>query len=102
MTDYGLNFGFRRTLGDASVREGRYRVPKTGDFYQGDLVTIDHAAPGFVKKAAADAKIEPGVTGFLIQEFELASIYEPGDVDSHFRGKTRNTGAPSPSARSSP
>lgn len=95
MASYGRNFGFRRSGGDAATREGRFRVPATGDFHQGDLVTIDPANPGFLKKAAAGAQPEPGVTGFLIQEFELDSVYAPGkdqlaNVDSNFRGKVKN------------
>ena len=69
MSDYGQNFGFRRS--DEHLRsgnEGRFRVPKTGVFKQGDLVTIDTANPGYVKKADANANLEPGFTGILIQE----------------------------------
>lgn len=68
-SDYGLNFGFRRS--DESMRsgtEGRLKVPATGTFHQGDLVTFDPANPGFMKLAAANAPIEPGFTGLLIQE----------------------------------
>lgn len=69
MSDYGLNFGFRRS--DESMRsgnEGRLKVPATGTFKQGDLVTFDPANPGYIKHAAANAPIEPGYTGLLIQE----------------------------------
>lgn len=94
MATYGRNFGFRRSGGDAATREGRYRVPESGDFFQGDLVTIDYANPGYLKKAPAGAAIVPGVTGLLVQEFELDSIYEPGrglsNIDSNFRGKAKN------------
>jgi len=68
-SDYGLNFGFRRS--DESMRsgtEGRLKVPATGTYKQGDLVTFDPANPGFIKKAAANSPIEPGFTGLLIQE----------------------------------
>lgn len=68
-SDYGRNFGFRRS--DESMlsgREGRLRVPATGTYLQGDLVTFDPANPGFIKKADANTPIEPGYTGFLIQE----------------------------------
>lgn len=90
MSNYGLNFGFRRSGGDSAVREGRFRVPKTGTFRQGEIVTIDPAAPGFVKKAAAGAAIVPGVTGLLIQhDAWQESIYEAGEVDSHGKGGVR-------------
>lgn len=68
-SDYGLNFGFRRS--DESMRsgtEGRQKVPATGTFYQGSLVTFDAANPGFIKQAPANSAIEPGFTGLLIQE----------------------------------
>lgn len=90
MADYGKNFGFRRTLGDSSVREGRYKVPATGTFHQGDLVTIDEANPGYIRLADAGATFVPGQTGLLIQEFELDSIYAVGDIDSHTRGIAKN------------
>jgi hypothetical protein len=69
-SDYGLNFGFRRS--DESMlsgREGRLKVPVAAtDWKQGDFVTFDPANPGFMKKAAADTPIEPGYSGFVIQE----------------------------------
>lgn len=68
-SDYGLNFGFRRS--DEHLRtgtEGRMTVPATGTFTQGDLVSIDPANPGFMKLAAANAPIQPGFTGLIIQE----------------------------------
>jgi len=68
-SDYGFNFGFRRS--DESMRsgtEGRLKVPATGTFKQGDLVTFDPANPGYIKKAAANSPIEAGFTGLLIQE----------------------------------
>lgn len=68
-SDYGLNFGFRRS--DESMRsgtEGRQKVPAAGAFTQGDLVTFDPAAPGFIKMAAANDPVLPGFTGLLIQE----------------------------------
>ena len=91
-SDYGLNFGFRRS--DETMRsgnEGRQKVPATGTFYQGDLVELDPANPGFIKKSAADAPIEPGFRGLLIQEEGWdAGIYEAPPGDSFTRGKVRN------------
>lgn len=69
MSDYGYNFGFRRS--DESMRsgnEGRLKVPAAGTFHQGDVVTFDPANPGYIKMAAAATPIEPGFTGLLIQE----------------------------------
>jgi hypothetical protein len=90
MADYGLNFGFRRTGGDSATREGRYRVPATGVFHQGDLVTIDAAAPGFIKLAPAGTGFQSGITGLLVQEFELYSVYTGAELDSHMRGVAKN------------
>lgn len=90
MSNYGLNFGFRRSGGDAATREGRYRVPATGTFRIGDLVVIDDATPGFIKKAEAGDGVIPGVSGFLIQHDAWASsIHEVAEVDSHGKGKAR-------------
>lgn len=66
---YGPNFGFRRSDESmASGTEGRQRVPATGTYKIGELVELDPAAPGFIKRSAADAPIEPGFRGLLIQE----------------------------------
>lgn len=81
MSDYGLNFGFRRS--EPNVREGRLRVPAEGDFFQGDLVTYDEANGGFLKKAPADTQPQAGFTGLLIQE-------EGWDV-SHFAAPVRDS-----------
>jgi len=93
MADYGLNFGFRRSGGDDTVREGRYRVPAGVTVYhQGDLVTIDTAGTDTLTLATAGDRFEPGVCGFLIQEHEMFSIYEVElgrHDDSSFRGVAR-------------
>lgn len=93
MSDYGLNFGFRRSGDDSAVREGRYRVP-VGEtvYHQGDLVTIDTSEEDLLTLAAAGARMEPGVTGLLIQEHELFSIHEVElgrHDDSSYRGVAR-------------
>ncbi len=93
-SDYGLNFGFRRS--DESMRsgtEGRLKVPAVGTFYQGDVVTFDPANPGFLKKAAANDPILAGYTGLLIQEEGWDfSIYQAGPtIDSFQRGLVRNS-----------
>lgn len=91
-SDYGLNFGFRRS--DETMRsgnEGRQKVPATGTFYQGDVVELDPANPGFIKKSAADAPIAVGFRGLLIQEEGWdAGIYEAAPGDSFTRGRVRN------------
>lgn len=89
MSDYGLNFGFRRD--EPSVKEGRQKVPATGDFYIGDLVTHDTENPGFVKKAPENARFEGGYTGLLIQEEGWQTSYFGAEVvDSFGRGKALN------------
>lgn len=89
MSDYGLNFGFRRS--EPSVREGRLRVPLTGTLYQGDLVTYDKDAPGFLKLAAATSALQPGFTGLLEQEegWDISAFGAP-NVDSFSKGKALN------------
>lgn len=89
MSDYGLNFGFRRS--EPSVREGRLRVPAAGDFFQGDLVTYDSANPGFLKKADADTKPQAGFVGLLVQEEGWDQSYFAAPVrDSNDKGKALN------------
>ncbi len=101
-SDYGLNFGFRRS--DESMlsgREGRLRVPAfdptspatiaATTFKQGDLVTFDPANPGFIKKAAANTPIQPGYTGFLIQEDAWdVGIHENQVINSWDLGDVKN------------
>lgn len=76
-SDYGLNFGFRRS--DESVRtsEGRFKTPTTGAaLLIGTAVQIDPATPGYLKVCAAAAPIVPGVAGVLVQEeSHWGSIY---------------------------
>ncbi len=90
MSDYGKNFGFRRS--EPSVREGRLSVPATGDFYQGDLVTYDPANAGQLKRAGAGAAVVAGFTGLLIQEegWDVSAFGAPV-VDSNSKGKALNS-----------
>lgn len=67
-SDYGLNFGFRRSDESMAIREGRQKVPSVGTFRQGECVVIDPANPGFLKRAAANEPAIPGYSGMLIQE----------------------------------
>ena len=91
-SDYGVNFGFRKS--DESVRnsEGRYRTPITGAvLLQGTLVTIDNAAPGFLKVAPANSPLLTGITGLLLQEeAQFRTVYENpiADIDSFYLGVT--------------
>lgn len=89
MSDYGKNFGFRRS--EPSYREGRLGVPDTGDFLQGDLVTLDPANPGKLKRAAAGDPVVGGYTGLLIQEEGWdVSTFGAQVVDSNNKGKVLN------------
>jgi hypothetical protein len=83
-SDYGLNFGFRRSDESVRVSEGRFRTPATGNaLLMGTAVQIDAAAPGFLKVCAANAPIVPGVAGLLLQEeVHIRGIYDLDVIDS--------------------
>jgi hypothetical protein len=75
-SDYGLNFGFRRSDESVRVSEGRFKTPSGSAFKFGTLVEIDPAAPGYLKQAAKDAVLVTGFRGLLIQEeHHIDSIY---------------------------
>jgi hypothetical protein len=82
-SDYGLNFGFRRSDESMAIREGRLKVPAAGVFKQGECVVFDPANPGFLKRGAANEKAVAGYSGMLIQE-EIwdRSIYGRQVLDS--------------------
>jgi hypothetical protein len=90
-SDYGRNFGFRRS--DESVRtsEGRFRTPATGAaLLIGTAVTIDPANKGYLKVAPASSDVVPGVTGLLVQEeSHWSSIYEVHVLDSFALGTAK-------------
>lgn len=67
-SDYGRNFGFRRSDETMAIREGRQKVPASGTFVQGECVVIDPANPGFIKRGAANEPAVPGYSGMLVQE----------------------------------
>lgn len=68
-SDYGLNFGFRRSDEVNATREGRYKTPATGTaLLLGTAVQIDPATPGYLKKCAANAAPVTGLSGLLVQE----------------------------------
>lgn len=82
-SDYGLNFGFRRSDETMAIREGRQKVPAAGTFKQGDCVVIDPANPGFLKKGAAGEDAVSGWSGLLVQEEVWdRSIYGRQTLDS--------------------
>lgn len=87
-SDYGLNFGFRRSDESVRVSEGRVKTPATGPLLLlGTAVTIDAANPGYLKVAPTGAHPLTGVTGLLVQE-EIwdRNIYERQRVDSFVLG----------------
>ena len=90
-SDYGLNFGFRRSDESVVVREGRLKVPVVGTFRLGSLVTFDAINPGYLAAAAANEVGEGGTCGVLVQE-EIwdRSIYAPTRIDSFYYGVARN------------
>jgi hypothetical protein len=91
-SDYGLNFGFRRSDESLSTREGRQTVPATGTFYQGQAVAVDPAAPGYLKEAATDQVPSPGFVGVLVQEeAHFRGIYDLQWSDSDTLGKVVNS-----------
>lgn len=84
MTNYGLNFGFRRSGGDSATREGKYKVPADLlDLRQGEVVEIDTTKPGFIKRAASNVALREGWSGLVIQE--------EGWLESYFAAPQRTT-----------
>lgn len=83
-SDYGRNFGFRRSDESVRVSEGRVKTPKTGPILMlGTAVEIDPANAGFLRVAAANAKPRTGTCGLLVQEEVWdRTIYETDRVDS--------------------
>lgn len=90
-SNYGNNFGFRRSDESVLVREGRLKVPTTGTFLLGSLVTFDPANPGYLKVGAANEVGEGATVGLLVQEEILdRSLYAPEQIDSFYYGVARN------------
>jgi hypothetical protein len=89
-SDYGLNFGFRRSDESVRVSEGRFRTPATGAaLLIGTAVQIDPANSGYLKVCASAAPLVPGVAGILVQEeVHFGSVYaQPtADFDSYNLG----------------
>jgi hypothetical protein len=90
-SNYGRNFGFRRSDEVMAIREGRLRTPATGTFRIGSLVAFDKATPGFLRAATAGEVGEGGTVGVLVQEeSHLSSIYSAGVIDSYSLGVAKN------------
>jgi hypothetical protein len=79
-SDYGLNFGFRRSDESMATREGRFKTPATGNaLLLGTAVEIDAANPGFLKACAANAAPVSGLRGLLVQEENhIMGVFETG------------------------
>jgi hypothetical protein len=90
-SDYGLNFGFRRSDESVAVREGRLKTPLTGTFRIGSLVMFDPASIGFLKAGTSGVIGEGATVGLLVQE-EIwnRSIYETNHLDSFGLGLAYN------------
>lgn len=81
-SDYGLNFGFRRSDETMATREGRFKTPATGTpLLMGTAVEIDPATPGYLKQSAANAQPVSGLRGLLVQE--ESHIFGLFDVPGH-------------------
>lgn len=83
-SDYGLNFGFRRSDESMAVAEGRFKTPATGSALKlGTAVEIDAASTGYVKACANNAIPVTGTHGLLVQEdSHIMSIYDRGWKDT--------------------
>lgn len=77
-SEYGLNFGFRRSDESYRSSEGRFRTPATGSpLLIGTAVQVDPANAGYMKACAASAPIVPGYAGLLVQEeAHIGSFYD--------------------------
>ena len=86
-SDYGLNFGFRRSDESMRVSEGRVRTPADADLQLGTCVEIDPADPTYLRQGAANVAARTGICGLLLQEEVMfRSIYEQDGVDSYDLG----------------
>ena len=83
-SDYGRNFGFRRSDESMATREGRFKTPATGDALRiGTGVMLDDANPGYLKVATAGAPLS-GLHGLLVQEeSHIPDLWNRVDVNGH-------------------
>lgn len=91
-SDYGMNFGFRRSDESLRLSDGRYNTPAGSALLIGTAVEVDFAEDGYLKASAADAPLSVGVSGLLLQELDWdQSIYQndPSLLDSYQKGTAR-------------
>lgn len=88
-SDYGPNFGFRRSDESMAIREGRYKTPVGSTLRLGSAVEVD-AATGYLKQSAANAAPKSGLSGLLVQEEDfirkMGSGYNARSWDSYDLG----------------
>lgn len=83
-SDYGLNFGFRRSDESVATREGRFKTPTDADLLIGTAVEIDPATPGYLMQSAANPEPVSGLRGLLVQEENhIASVFEVAPLLGH-------------------
>jgi hypothetical protein len=86
-SDYGLNFGFRRSDESLRLSEGRYKTPVGSALVLGTAVEIDASDPGYLKQCAANPVAVPGNHGLLLQEENhLRTTYDVMGYDSFDNG----------------
>lgn len=86
-SDYGLNFGFRRSDESLRLSEGRFKTPVGSTLKLGTAVEIDPASAGYLKQSAANAVPVPGKSGLLLQEENhLRNTYDTWGYDSFDMG----------------
>jgi hypothetical protein len=72
MHNLGDSFGFRRSDEILwSGAEGGFKTPVGVTLLQGDMVEIDPASPGYLKKSLTNLPLVPGVRGLLVQYDQL-------------------------------
>lgn len=92
-SDYGLNFGFRRSDESMATREGRFKTPVAADplLLQGSAVRLDADTPGYLEQAPADQAPISGFTGLLVQEeSHIFSAFTEQEHDSFSLGRAKN------------
>lgn len=84
-SDYGLNFGFRRSDESMATREGRFKTPASGSaLLQGSAVELDPASAGYLKQSASGADAVVGLRGLLVQEeSHLGSVFSAAPYLGH-------------------
>jgi len=86
-SDYGLNFGFRRSDESGRHSEGRFKTPVGSALLLGTAVEIDPASAGYLKQSATNATPVPGKSGLLLNEENfLRGTYDVMGYDSFDMG----------------